>query len=97
MAKHAEQRAEVVKNSYMRGFLSGLEAKFEEQFTQLKQEYGLMVLIPKEVEEELSNITTGKPLTLKLPPIEEMLVYEKGFIDGKKIDYTRSTIDEKSD
>jgi hypothetical protein len=97
MAKHAEQRAEVVKNSYMRGFLSGLEAKFEEQFTQLKQEYGLMVLIPKEVEEELSNITTEKPLTLKLPPIEEMLAYEKGFIDGKKIDYTRSTIDEKSD
>lgn len=50
-----------------------------------------------EAREKGYHATTGKPLTLKLPPIEEMLAYEKGFIDGKKIDYTRSTIDKKSD
>ncbi|MEK3955330.1 DUF2786 domain-containing protein [Psychrobacillus sp. FSL K6-1464] len=84
-----------VKNSYMRGFLQGLERKFEEQVKEMQQEYGLMVLVPIEVVEEYDNRFGGKKgISFKLPPVEEALAFEKGFIEGNRIDYTKSTIDE---
>ncbi|MEC1158733.1 DUF2786 domain-containing protein [Cytobacillus horneckiae] len=84
---------ENIKSSYMRGFLSGLKQKFVEQLIQMREEFGLMVLVPKEVEETYGSIVTGGSLTYKLPPIEEIAAYEKGFYDGNKIDYTKKTID----
>lgn len=85
-----------IKNSYMRGFLSGLEKKFEEQVKEMQQEYGLMVLVPEEVVKEYDVRFGGKKgLSFKLPPIEEAFAYEKGFLEGNRIDYTRSTIDDE--
>lgn len=84
-----------VKNSYMLGFLQGLEQKFEEQVKEMQQEYGLIVLVPKEVAEEYDNRFDGtKGISFKLPPIEESFAYEKGFYEGNSIDYTKTTIDD---
>lgn len=85
-----------LKNSYMRGFLDGLESKFNEQISQLKEEYGLMVIKPKEVSEayeELSK-TFGKAHKLRIPDIGEFMAYQCGHKEGKNIDYTKSTIND---
>lgn len=85
-----------VKNSYMRGFLQGLDQKFEEQVKEMQQEYGLIILLPKEVEEEYNNRFEGKKgISFKLPPIEESFAFENGYYEGNRIDYTKSTIDEE--
>ncbi|MEK4448670.1 DUF2786 domain-containing protein [Bacillus sp. FSL M8-0052] len=85
-----------LKNSYITGFLEGLKQKFNEQVSQLKEEYGLMVIKPKEVREaykELSK-TFGKPTKLRIPNIEEFVAYQRGHQDGNTIDYTKSTIND---
>lgn len=83
-----------VKNSYINGFLTGLKEKFEEQVSQMQDEYGLMVLVPKEVEEEFEILVTGKAVNFKTPPIQELNAYNRGFNDGNKIDYTKKTIND---
>ncbi|WP_026701640.1 DUF2786 domain-containing protein [Salibacterium aidingense] len=84
-----------IKNSYINGFLSGLEEKFEEQIEQIKaEENALMVLVPKEVEDKFEEEITGKSKSFKIPSISEIQAYQTGYEDGNKIDYTRSTIDE---
>lgn len=87
-----------VKDSYMRGFLEGLETKFNEQVKEMQQEYGLMVLVPKVVEDEYKEFEkgfSGKGSNYRIPSIEEMAAYSEGYCDGNKIDYTKSTIDEE--
>ncbi|GEN30933.1 hypothetical protein HNQ35_001400 [Cerasibacillus quisquiliarum] len=86
-----------LKNSYIRGFLSGLNEKFEKQVKEMEQEYGLMVLLPTEVKQAYDEMFEGKKgLSFKLPPIEEVEVYQQGFHDGNKVDYTKSTLDQGS-
>lgn len=84
-----------LKDSYMRGFLNGMSAKFDEQVKSMEQEYGLVVLMPVEVENAFNEMSKdfGKA-TYKSPPIEELEAYRKGMNDGNNIDYTKSTIDE---
>ncbi|MCF3941588.1 DUF2786 domain-containing protein [Oceanobacillus alkalisoli] len=85
-----------VKNSYMRGFLEGLESKFDDQIEELRSEGNtLMVLIPKEVEEKFAEEITGKAVPFRVPSVEENHAYHQGYEDGNLIDYTKSTIDEK--
>ena len=86
-----------VKSSYMRGFLEGLEDKFKDQVEQMQQEHGLMLLVPKEVEESYDELSKdfGKGANWRIPPIEELVAYQEGFINAKSIDYTKSTIDEE--
>lgn len=86
-----------IKDSYIRGFLEGLDAKFKEQVEQMQQEYGLMLLVPAEVEESYAELSKdfGKGINWRLPPIEELVAYQEGFLDAKDIDYTKSTIDEE--
>ncbi|WLR52445.1 DUF2786 domain-containing protein [Bacillus tianshenii] len=82
-----------LKNSYMLGFLEGLEQKFQEQFEQMKkEENALMVLVPEEVKEEYKKQVTGKGTPFRIPSVQESNAYTKGYKDGNKIDYTRSTI-----
>lgn len=86
-----------LKNSYIRGFLNGLNEKFEKQVKEMEQEYGLMVLLPTEVKQAYHEMFEGKNgLSFKLPPIEEVEAYQKGFHDGNKVDYTKTTLDEGS-
>lgn len=97
--KRSRRKTFDLKNSYIRGFLSGIKEKFEDQFNQLKEEYGLVVLTPVPVEvdkayEEMSK-DWGANLKYSLPTIEEIEAYHKGFQDGNTVDYTKSTIDDE--
>lgn len=83
-----------LRNSYMRGFLHGINDKFEKQVAEMKQEYGLMILVPAEVEKKYEEMFGDeKGISYKIPPIEEIVAYQMGFNHGNKIDYTKSTID----
>lgn len=82
-----------IKNDYLRGFVDGLERKFEEQIEQ--QEWGLVLVIPKEVEEKYAVKVTGKGIPLTLPDLSSDEHYDKGFKDGKSIDYKKETISDE--
>ena len=70
-----------------------LKDKFEEQIEKMKTTgNALMVLVPKEVEEKFEKTVTGKS-SFTIPPIEEVSAYQKGYEQGNRIDYTRTTID----
>lgn len=84
-----------LKNSFTRGFLSGLKEKFEEQVSQMQQEYGLVRMVPAEVTAAYDEMFKGaKGLNWRLPRIELIDAYDKGHHDGNKVDYTKSTLDE---
>ncbi|MBL1227248.1 DUF2786 domain-containing protein [Enterococcus sp. BWR-S5] len=88
---------ESLKSSYITGFLNGLESRFEEQRAQLTEEYGLMVIIPKEVEEAYDDFfnnfdgETGSN-TYNEPNPEISEAYYKGVSEGESIDFTKSSI-----
>ena len=84
-----------LKASYLRGFLEGLQQKLEAQRTALKEEFGLMVLTPKIVEDSYNEISFGKSISYKMPKIEEIVAYSAGLEDGNKVDYSKSTIDDE--
>lgn len=86
-----------VKDSYIGGFLEGMDTKFKEQVEQMQQEYGLMLLVPKEVEDTFAEMSKdfGKGADWRIPPIEELVAYQEGFFDAKGVDYTKSTIDDE--
>ena len=87
----------MVKDSYIKGFLEGLDAKFKEQVSQMRQEYGLVLLVPKEVEEGFNELSKdfGKGTSWRVPSVSEARAYDEGYSDGKSIDYSKSTIDDK--
>lgn len=84
-----------LKNDYMSGFISGLDKKFEEQIQ--TQEWGLVLVIPKEVEEKYDEIVTGKGIPMTIPQVESQESYRQGYEDGHSIDYKKETIDERTD
>lgn len=84
-----------LKDSYMQGFLRGLDDKFDEQVKDMEQEWGLMVLVPEEVQNKYDSMFKGKGkgITFKTPTVGEARAYETGYRQGNKVDYTKSTID----
>src|SRR5699024_12170513 len=68
-------------------FIDGLERKFEEQVQE--QEWGLVLVIPKEVEEKYEEIVTGKPIPMNVPDLESIKSYKKGYEHGSSIDYKK--------
>lgn len=95
---HWESRSrymtESIKSSYIRGFLSGLSERFDEQIATLRQSFEVLVLVPEEVEKsyEVMSKDWGEPLSFDPPQVEVTQAYQQGFNDGKKIDFTKSTI-----
>lgn len=79
-----------LKNDYMSGFIDGLEMKFEEQIQ--TQEWGLVLVIPKEVEERFDEVVTGKSLGYNTPKLESQESYQDGYEDGYDIDYRKETL-----
>lgn len=79
-----------LKDDYMRGFIDGLERKFEEQIH--SQEWGLILVIPKEVEERYSAEITEKGRSYSIPPVETQESYKQGYKEGNAIDYKKETI-----
>lgn len=86
-----------LKASYLRGFLDGLQQKLDSQRTALQEEYGLILLTPKVVEDSYDELSKSFDGTIgyKMPKIEEMVAYAAGLKDGNKIDYSKSTIDDE--
>lgn len=80
-----------LKNDYMNGFIDGLERKFEEQIQ--SQEWRLVLVVPKEVEERFDEVVTGKGLDYNIPQLESDETYQQGYKDGNAIDYQKETID----
>lgn len=83
-----------LKNGYMRGFIDGLERKFEEQIQE--QEWGLVLVIPKEVKEKYKEVVTGKAIPYTIPSVESRESYRQGYEDGNRIDYKKETIDDEA-
>lgn len=87
-----------IKKSYMGGFLQGLAQKFKEQFEELRQEYGLMVITPAEVNQQYDEIFKdykGKGISFSNPDIENMTAFQSGYSEGKRVDYKKMTIDDE--
>lgn len=84
-----------LKDSYMKGFLHAMNEKFEEQVAQMQQEYGLMVLVPAEVKEAYDVMfpPKSKGLYYRPPNVQNSNAYHQGYKHGKKVDYTKSTLD----
>ena len=79
------------KSDYIRGFVHGLQQKFEEQIA--NREWGLVVVVPKEVREKEEEITKDfSSLKTNIPDLESYEHYQKGYEEGSAIDYTKSTI-----
>lgn len=84
---------ESIKSSYINGFLSGLSERFEEQVSQLREEFPLMVLIPEEVEEAYKEMSESWSSTkLSKPNVKSAQAYKSGFKNAKSVDFTRSTL-----
>lgn len=80
--------AKGVENDFALGFTEGIQSKFEEQ-KQKNEEWGLVLVIPKEVKDAYSDIQfTGKGVN---PPQYQGLddVYFSGYYEGKKFDVNR--------
>mgnify|MGYP006955206704 FL=1 len=88
---------ENVKSCYMNGFLLGLEERFAEQVSALRQVYELLVLVPEAVELAYHDYTQGwSKSSLRTPAIEISAAYQKGYVEGKGIDFTKRTVAEKN-
>ncbi len=83
-----------LKASYINGFLEGLEQRFDEQVSALREVYEVLVLVPEEVESSYKDYSEnfGKS-TLSKPNSNIHEAYWDGYVTGKEIDFTKSTID----
>lgn len=87
---------ESLKSSYINGFLMGLEERFEEQVSALRQVYQVLVLVPEAVEQAYTEYTSGwSKSSLKAPAVEVAAAYQKGYAEGKEIDFTQRTLSGK--
>jgi len=78
-----------VKNicdSYGRGFTDGIKNGFEKQQGENEAGWGLVLMVPKEVEEVIATFRTKK-LNIEFSKNEK--AYSEGYVDGKKFDSTR--------
>lgn len=85
---------ESIKSSYIRGFVVGLSQRFEEQVSELRQVYEVLVLVPKAVEEAYEEYSSdwGKVLSLEAPPVEVEEAYHNGYKTATEIDFTKSSL-----
>ncbi|EGO2732226.1 DUF2786 domain-containing protein [Enterococcus faecalis] len=83
-----------LKASYINGFLEGLEQRFNEQVSALREVYEVLVLVPEEVESSYKDYSEnfGKS-TFSKPNSNIHEAYWDGYVTGKEIDFTKSTID----
>lgn len=82
-----------IKNSYMNGFLIGMEEKFNIQVTQMEQEYGLTLLVPVEVKASFDEFTKeAVSLKFSIPQPSERTAFNQGYKDGNAIDLAQSQL-----
>lgn len=94
-SKRFRERTLEIKNSYMKGFLSGLSQKFYQQFQELKEQYGLMVVTPEIVKKEYQEFTKNFiAFDTFIPKFKNEESYKNGYIDGKNVDYRKESVDD---
>lgn len=87
------QRKSDLKKSYIKGFLIGLARKFEEQSDEYQGKYELLSRIPKHVEESYEQYSsTFKNSRVNTPRVTSSSAFNKGVVQGNKMDLTKSTI-----
>lgn len=70
-----------IKNDYIKGFLNGLDAKFREQVD--KNNWGLIVVTPKDVEEERERLKLRKASKANINSSGSQEAYVRGYQQGK--------------
>lgn len=86
-----------LKSSYIRGFLDGLNSKFNEQRAELLKEYSLVTLIPDEVEDAFqkrSDEFSGRATVNAPDSSRNYESYYAGEQKAQDMDFLRKTIDE---
>ncbi|MGH2233514.1 DUF2786 domain-containing protein, partial [Enterococcus faecalis] len=75
-----------LKVSYINGFLEGLEQRFNEQVSALREVYEVLVLVPEEVESSYKDYSEnfGKSIFSK-PNSNIHEAYWDGYVTGKEI------------
>ncbi|EPQ8988819.1 DUF2786 domain-containing protein [Listeria monocytogenes] len=86
---------EQLKTSYTRGFLDGMDAKFREQISILRNEFEVLILTPQKVEDEYKKYSKDfETYNLNIPEPENLQARADGYEKGNSIDFTKSTISE---
>lgn len=81
--KRTRELTKEVKESYMIGFINGLKRAFKEQYEELVQEFGLVVVTPKEVVEQFDLMTSDwKKKDLGSRSISNIESYTQGLEKG---------------
>ncbi|EAE2532706.1 TPA_asm: hypothetical protein GEH29_02175 [Listeria monocytogenes] len=91
--KRTRYVTESIKASYIKGFLEGINDKFEKQISILRNEYEVLVLVPEEVTKKYQERSKkfGK-IANNIPDVKVVGAYADGYNDGKSIDFTKRTI-----
>lgn len=87
----SRKQTEFLKTSYIQGFLKGMKEKFKEQFEEMKEQYGLIVLTPKEVQDAMKKMSI-KRTRISVSGRVDSNAYNQGSHDGSHIDYKRQTV-----
>lgn len=85
--QHTAKEVHQMCNSYGWGFCTGLQAAFEAQ-TEQHQEWGLVMLVPQEVEEEIAGM---KKISYAVPSVKNWNAQfaAKGYRDGTEFQPSR--------
>lgn len=82
--KHGTSKG--VKEEFMRGYISGLEEAFYQQVLE-KNEYALVLVIPKEVNEYMGNYSDAELITRVTQKSNTGYAHHAGFQKGKEFLY----------
>jgi hypothetical protein len=81
------------ENAYIKGFLSGLMAKFAEQVKE--NQWGLILVKDPEIVEAKEKHNPLAPQKTPLPKTaKDFVAWDSGFIDGKTLDHAQKRIEE---
>lgn len=82
-------------DSYGFGFVDGIKAAYEEQDDEHTDDWGLVLVLPKEVQESATHLKK-KVFKASTEDLIDDETYQKGFEDGKEFDPSRKFINETS-
>jgi hypothetical protein len=78
------------KNDYIKGFIKGLQAKFQEQID--KNGWGLIIVKDDMVVEYIDNMNLHKAPPTRVTGSGDDTHYSKGYTDGKSFEYSGNRI-----
>lgn len=82
------------KNSYISGFIRGLEQKYKEQVEQ--NEWGLMIVKPEAVLDYVSKMSFTKGRKNSIKSSGDFSHFTSGFEEGKKLEHRKDLLKDKA-